>query len=133
MRIMAAMLVLVSCAAAPAAPGEPAGSSAAASEITMVGLGESARLGDVTVRPLAILEDSRCPQDVQCIWAGRVRLRVAISGVPGEPEMVLGEPFPLPGGGAVTLTAVAPARWHTPPPGADVNAPPRFAFIRTRG
>jgi hypothetical protein len=128
MRIMAAMLALAGCAATP---GEPAGSSATAPETTMAGLGESARLGDVTVRPLAILEDSRCPQDVQCVWAGRVRLRAAISGVPGESEMVLGEPFALPRGGAVTLTAVEPARWHAPPPGVDADAPPRFAFIRT--
>jgi len=133
MRIVIALLALAGCAPPPEIKGPatvveaPPGAPGAAT----VGLGETARLGDVDVRPLAIVEDSRCPSDVQCIWAGRVRLRVAMAGVAGEPVLVLGEAFALPGGGAIILTHVAPARWHRPPSGVDVNAPPRFTFTRT--
>lgn len=28
--------------------------------------------------PLAVLEDSRCPKGVQCVWAGRLRLKVRV-------------------------------------------------------
>ena len=94
------------------------------------GLGGAARLGDVVVRPLAILEDSRCPRDVTCVWAGRLRLRAAISTVPGTSELVLGQRFDLPGGGAITLVAAAPEPWQRPPPGTDPRAPPRFGFRR---
>jgi hypothetical protein len=131
MRIVLVLMALAGCAMAPApdvrARHDPFGAPGAA----VAGLGGTARLGDVSVRPLAIIEDSRCPAGVQCVWAGRLRLRVAISGVPGEPELVLGEPFALPRGGAITLTAAAPAPRHNPPPGAGANARPRFAFIRT--
>jgi heat shock protein HslJ len=39
------------------------------------------------------ISDSRCPEDVVCIWAGEVRISVRVtpaSGVPEEHEMVLG-------------------------------------------
>jgi hypothetical protein len=90
-------------------------------------LGEEVRLGEVRVRPIEVLEDSRCPRDVTCVWAGRIRVRVAVSGV-GETEMELNRPVAVPGGARLSLVAVAPERWQTPPPGVDPNAPKRFAF-----
>lgn len=90
-------------------------------------LGETVRLGTVEVRPLEIEEDSRCPLDVTCVWAGRIRVRVAVSGA-GEPVMELNRPVPLPGGESLNLVAVAPPRWSTHPAGVDPNAPQRFAF-----
>ena len=89
-------------------------------------LGEEVRLGTLRIRPLAVVEDSRCPLDVTCVWAGRIRVRVAVSGA-GEPVMELNQPVPVPGG-SLSLVAVAPPRWHSPPPGVDPNAPQRFAF-----
>jgi hypothetical protein len=35
-------------------------------------------LGSRTVTPLAVIEDSRCPANVQCIQAGTVRLKVRV-------------------------------------------------------
>ncbi len=46
------------------------------------------RLG-LSVTPLQVLEDSRCPVDVQCIWAGRVRLKAEILSGAGTSEMIL--------------------------------------------
>jgi hypothetical protein len=103
-----------------------------------VRLGGTARLGplsgsggaNLSVRPLAVLEDSRCPRDVTCIWAGRLRLRVAL--VPGgEIELILGEPHALPAGaGTLTLVAAAPEPWQRPPAGVEAGAASRFAFRR---
>lgn len=92
-------------------------------------LGEEVQVGNVRVRPLAILEDTRCPIDLDCVHGGSFRLRVAVSGV-GETEMQLWRPLAIPGGEPLRLIAAAPPRWHQPPPGVDVNGPPRFAFRR---
>lgn len=34
--------------------------------------GERARTGEVLVRPDRLVEDSRCPMNARCVWAGRV-------------------------------------------------------------
>ncbi|MDH5234550.1 MAG: hypothetical protein OEW77_06280 [Gemmatimonadota bacterium] len=51
-------------------------------------VGQSVVLGErqETLRFLAVLEDSRCPTDalIQCVWAGRVRLRVAVAPLSGD-------------------------------------------------
>jgi hypothetical protein len=31
------------------------------------------------IRFVEVLEDSRCPPNVQCVWAGRARIRVSVS------------------------------------------------------
>jgi hypothetical protein len=90
-------------------------------------LNEEVQIGDVRVKPLAVIEDSRCPVDVTCVWAGRVRLRVRISGA-GEQVMEIGQPVSVAGGAHLTLVAVAPPNWAHPPAGVDPNAPKRFAF-----
>ena len=64
----------------------------AAPGVVTARLGQTVRLGEVGVRPVAVAEDSRCPHDVECVWAGRLRLRVSISGVAGEPELILARP-----------------------------------------
>jgi len=139
-----AMLALAGCAAPPGG-GDPAGPGAeawperdadagavAGAGVVSVRLGETARLGDLRVRPIRVIEDSRCPGDVTCVWAGRLRLRVAISGVPGETELILGQLFALPGPSAGTLTLVAadPAPWHRPPAGVETGPATRFGFRR---
>ena len=109
--LLTALAALAGCAAA--APRAEAGAEAAAGPpaqrpapaVATAPLGGTARLGGVAVRPLALIEDSRCPPDVTCIWAGRLRLKAAVSGVAGEAELVLGTPFALPGGGTLTLVA----------------------------
>ncbi|TVZ52867.1 hypothetical protein [Dokdonia sp. Hel_I_53] len=42
-------------------------------------LGVPVPMGDVTVELIEVFEDSRCPSDVQCIWAGHVKLAIAIT------------------------------------------------------
>ena len=92
-------------------------------------LGEEVQVGNVRVRPLAVLEDTRCPIDLDCVHGGSFRLRVSVSGI-GETEMRLWQPLPIPGGAPLRLVAVAPPRWHRAPPGVEPNAPQRFGFRR---
>lgn len=43
-----------------------------------IGLGKSGTMFGTTLIPTEVLEDSRCPVDVQCIQAGRVRVRTTV-------------------------------------------------------
>ena len=60
-----------------------------------VKMNEEAGANGISIRPLKIVEDSRCPIDVQCIQAGRIRLEITISR--GEDAanqtITLGSPF----------------------------------------
>ena len=156
MRTALLMLALAGCAGPPAgtnnmaAPGPGPGPSPALNEeyramlesverpfrepgTVTARLNEEVDVGGVRVRPLAILEDTRCPIDVDCVHGGNFRLRVAVSGV-GETEMNIWHPLAIPGGKALRLAAVAPPRWHQPPPaGIDPDEAPRFAFRRVEG
>ena len=38
-----------------------------------------ARRGRINIRFVALVEDSRCPRDVQCIHAGNARIRVRVT------------------------------------------------------
>lgn len=134
--VVFAVLALAACAATPA---PSAGRSALESQIradnarldgelrapgvVAAGVGETADLGGgLTVKPLEVFEDSRCPMNVTCIWAGRLRLRAEISGA--AQELTLGEPLQTPNG-AVTLAVVSPSAWSEWPGG---KPPYRFGF-----
>lgn len=134
-------LLLAGCASAPAA--EPPAANlpqhiredlaqrdAALAEpgIVAVRVGENANLGDgLVVRPLEVVEDSRCPQNARCVWAGRLRVRVAVEGV-GEREVILGEEAVQTPRGAFQLVAVSPGPWTDWPEGAMPAY--RFGFKR---
>lgn len=92
-------------------------------------LGQRVRLGDLGVRPIAVVEDSRCPIGAACVWAGRLRLRAAISGA-GEVELILGEPHALAAGGTVTLAVAVPEPWADRPRGVPGGPARRFGFRR---
>src|SRR5205085_1174547 len=79
-------------------------------------LNEEVQIGDLRVKPLAVVEDNRCPEDVACVVAGRILLRVAVSGA-GEPVMEMNQPVTVAGGQRLTLVGVAPPNWARPPEG----------------
>ncbi len=37
------------------------------------------RTGRLTVKFLELIEDSRCPEDVNCVWAGVARIKIRVS------------------------------------------------------
>ncbi len=57
-------------------------------------LNETGRVGDAGITPLAVVEDSRCPADVQCVHAGTVRVATRVSAGNGkeEPVLAVGQP-----------------------------------------
>lgn len=63
--------------------------------VARAGLNETVYVDGPRVTPLKLLEDSRCPAKVQCVWAGRIRLEVRIDlGSRSETrELTLGEPI----------------------------------------
>ena len=72
-------------------------------------LGEPTLVGRLVVTPAQVIEDSRCPADVQCIWAGRLVLRARIAGTGWSEtrDLVLGEPQAV-GDGRITLVSAQP-------------------------
>ena len=148
--MMFAVLVLAAACAQPAGPvvAEPPGAAQSpiaqqisadmqrldrelhAQGVVVAAIGETADLGGgLTVRPLAVIEDSRCPNNVACIWAGRLRLRANVSGE--EVELTLGEPVST-SHGSVTLAVASPGPWAEWPT-AELGARPayRFGFRRS--
>ena len=75
------------------------------------GIGTTVSGLGVTITPLSILSDSRCPQDVQCVWAGTVELKAKILSASTESTMTLklGEPV-MTSGEQIVLLEVAPAK-----------------------
>ncbi len=52
------------------------------------GLNEKVSGLGISITPLEVLEDSRCPSDVVCIWIGQVRLKAKLSSGLGETEQI---------------------------------------------
>jgi len=130
MRSLLILLALTGCMAAPddanrgppPAPQRPADDPA----LSYGGLNQDISVGGLTVRPLEVTEDSRCPINVDCVWSGRLVLRARISGMAGEQEISSIAPLALPGGGTLVLESVWPVRVH----GAPMAEPYRFGFRR---
>lgn len=89
-------------------------------------LDDGATALDVTVTPRELLEDSRCPIGVQCIWAGQVRVRAQIDSGLGtaHEEFTVGRTITTEAE-AVTLVEVSP----TPREGTEIGKSDyRFIF-----
>lgn len=65
-----AFILLASLTAAPAKPLRQVGK---------VQIYHEATLSGVRVKFVDLIEDSRCPIDTQCIWAGNAKLKVRLS------------------------------------------------------
>ena len=69
------------------------------------------RVGDLVVTPKKLVEDSRCPMNARCVWAGRVVVTARIVG-PGfsdTADLTLGEPFGT-NGKMLALVSVQPEK-----------------------
>jgi hypothetical protein len=96
-----ALILLAGCATVVAPFNAPGG----------VKLGQVVHLGGPRVRADRVLEDSRCPIDAQCIWEGRLVLRVTLLGGRStrDIDLTLGSPTQI-DGGTLTLVAAEPQR-----------------------
>lgn len=89
-------------------------------------LGQSTRLGGRTITPLAVLEDSRCPANANCVQAGTVRVQLSIEEGTRKrtSEIGLGKPLAM-DGDWLHLTGVCP---HPIAPNPVPLAQYRFQF-----
>lgn len=107
--ILLACVALTACATIP--PAE-AGPTAA--------IGQIAYTNGIRVRPLSVVEDSRCPANVQCVWAGRLVVRSEVIGGSWREtrDLELGKPQQI-ADGTLALVSVEPSKQ------ADVPIDPR--------
>jgi hypothetical protein len=98
--------------------------------IVTAGAGQTVDLGGgLTVRPNAIIEDSRCPLNVTCLWAGRMRIRASVSG--RDSDLTLGETLETPHG-SVAFVVASPGPWSEWP-SAELGPRPAYQFGFRRG
>lgn len=69
------------------------------------------------------VDDSRCPEGVQCIWAGKIRYQVALESC-GKTQQLTLERRQQPVEIAGTAMAVGVAPEDEPPPRGAATAPP---------
>ena len=76
-----------------------------------VKLGQAVNVDGPVIRPLEVIEDSRCPANARCVWPGQVRLRAewVREGPDQIIELTSGHPLQL-ADGMLTLTDVRPVR-----------------------
>ena len=78
--------------------------------------GQPVRINQMVLRPVAIVQDSRCPANANCVWAGQ--LIVEFETVPGKKiRLELGKPLAI-AGGRLTLAGASPQ------PRAGATIPP---------
>ena len=74
-------------------------------------LGQKVDVGGPRITPLKVLEDSRCPMEARCVWAGRVRLEVRVETGAGSSVQELASDKPLPvADGSLELLGVMPPK-----------------------
>jgi len=97
---MFACVALAACATIPPAEAGPT-----------AGLGQVAYTNGIRVRPISVLEDSRCPANVQCVWAGRLVVRSDVIGGSWHRtlDLELGKPQHV-ADGSLTLVSAAPQK-----------------------
>ncbi len=79
--------------------------------VIRVKLGQTASADGLNVTPLRVLEDSRCPMEARCVWAGRVRISATVNvGSRSEyRELTLNKPETV-ADGTLELVEVMPPR-----------------------
>ncbi len=85
---------------------------------------------NVTIAPRDVVDDSRCPTDVQCIWAGTAHVRATVTTPAGTTEQTfeLGKGISV-GAYTITLTELTP----TPQAGETIpDSSYRFSFMVER-
>jgi hypothetical protein len=88
-----------------------AGTEAPLADGNNVPLGHSAYVDGPIIRPVKVIEDSRCPMNARCIWAGTVKIEAIWVRPSGDRtiKLELGKPVPL-ADGSIELADVTPSR-----------------------
>ncbi len=109
MKIALALLASVALAGCATVPDHSSADNALPVAQGEVALGQPAQVGMLVATPLEVIEDSRCPMNARCVWAGRVMLstRIEGSGWQENAELTLGEPYST-HDTSIALTSVSP-------------------------
>jgi hypothetical protein len=101
-----------------------------APEGTAVPLGTAVQVGDLTAKPLQVIEDSRCPENARCVWAGRLLVRTNLASAEGSETAVLTLGVPhVTYGATITLVGGRPKKQANR---ATAAATYRFTFRQGR-
>jgi hypothetical protein len=75
---------------------------------------EKTVVSGLTIVPIELLEDSRCPENANCAWPGQVRIKVKwlLARKDGVVELTSIQPASI-AGGALSLAQVRPIRKTT--------------------
>lgn len=104
--LLFAPVLLAGCAA-----HQPPADLPAPDGLARAALGQTVNVGGPKVTPLAVLEDSRCPMNARCVWAGQVRLKVRVRLGRGAQDMILTSNKPAPvADGTLELAEIQPDR-----------------------
>ncbi|KHK91358.1 hypothetical protein [Novosphingobium malaysiense] len=109
----------------PKAPPPPVSNA----PLTFAALNETVSVDGLQVTPKELLEDSRCPMNARCIWAGQVRLRISVHGGLRRKSMEItsGKPLQV-ADGTLELVEVRPDKVTTRNDGAIESDSYRFGF-----
>lgn len=105
------ILSLMMFLAVGALPAEAAGRA----ETMRVQINKEKRVakGKVSIRFVELIEDSRCPADTNCVWAGNAKIKVRVSGFGRTQDLTMDTNGPHQGASAegysIKLVSLTPA------------------------
>ena len=119
-RLAFSALIAPLAAACAIIPDAPIVEGTPVPEGTPVGLDQPVHAGTVVVTPKRVIEDSRCPINARCVWAGRliVETRIDGAGWRDTTRITLGETYAT-HGHVIALVSAEPGRMtgEDPAPG----------------
>jgi hypothetical protein len=114
--------LLAACSTLAGPPVAPEGSA--------VALGHPVAVADLTITPISVVEDSRCPINARCVWAGRIVVETQVDGAGWQDvlPLTLGEPGTT-RGHVLNLTSAEPGNMA----GGPRVQPEDYRFTFERG
>jgi hypothetical protein len=120
---MSALALAASAGAQSVAVATSSGPGHHHSSVTMtVAMGKAAQINGMWLRPIAVVEDSRCPSMVACVWRGRLVIQVERGRLPPL-NLEDGKPISV-SGGRLTLVDAGPRSKH-----GEKVPPSNYRFI----
>ncbi len=128
MKALFAAALFIPLAACAIIPDTPMAEVQPARQGTAVSLNQPVWASDAILTPLAVTEDSRCPMNARCIWAGKltVSTRIAATHWTQTAPLTLGEPYEVMGRTYVLVSGTPERTTDSEPSPASY----RFVFER---
>ena len=110
-RTLTPLALLTALGACTIIPGGDRVESVSLPQGSAAALDQAVQVGALVVTPQEVVEDSRCPINARCVWAGRliVKTRIDGQGWRETENLTLGEPYAT-HGTTLALTSGEPGR-----------------------